>query len=156
MLKKSLFAVALVAMVAVMAQAGEIKIHDWPTTTNWDKEIITTVPVVMDVGYWVKIKDQDKLKIKMAQNNVDEFEGCDNMTVQCNFDLNLYASIASNGEVGGSYSTYFQESTTATQPVNAGQTTVHICAKLHDAKLLDTIVTSELQVATITISVTPQ
>ena len=28
---------------------------------------ITTIPVVMDVGYWVRIKDQDKLKITLKQ-----------------------------------------------------------------------------------------
>jgi len=49
MLKKSLFLVAAVAPLAVAAQAGEIKIHDWPM--SYIAQEITDIPVVLDVGY---------------------------------------------------------------------------------------------------------
>ena len=66
MLKKSLFAVALVALLAATVPAGEIKIHDWPTT--FVPQELTDIPVVMDVGYWVFIDKQGDLKIKLQQN----------------------------------------------------------------------------------------
>ena len=65
-MKKALFAVAAVALLAVAAQAGEIKYHEWPCAPI--PQEITTIPVVMDVGYWVRIKDQDKLKITLKQD----------------------------------------------------------------------------------------
>ncbi|MGE5295308.1 MAG: hypothetical protein ACM3VT_10820, partial [Solirubrobacterales bacterium] len=61
MKKKELFAVAVVALMAVVAQAGEIKFHEWPCAPV--PQEITTIPVVMDIGFWIRIKDQDKLQI---------------------------------------------------------------------------------------------
>ena len=85
-MKKALIALAVVALLAVSAQAGEIKSHEWPCA--FVSLEITSIPVVMDVGYWVKIKDQDKLKIKLVQDEADihKFKGCVDMVVECNFN----------------------------------------------------------------------
>jgi uncharacterized GH25 family protein len=81
-MKKALVAMAVVALLAVSVQAGEIKLHNWPCT--FVSVEITSIPVVMDVGYWVKIKDQDKLKIKLVQDETDihKFKGCVDMVVE--------------------------------------------------------------------------
>jgi hypothetical protein len=71
-MKKVLFAVAVVALVTMAAQAGELKYYSWPTGGFIPQEI-TTIPVKMDVGYWVRIKDQDKLEIKLQQISVHEY-----------------------------------------------------------------------------------
>jgi hypothetical protein len=94
MLKRSILAVAVVALLAVGVQAGEIKTHDWPCT--FVALEITSIPVVMDIGYYVRIKDQDKLKIKLVQDEQDihKFKGCVDMVVESNFNLVLSASIA--------------------------------------------------------------
>jgi uncharacterized lipoprotein YajG len=92
MLKKSLFVVAAVTLLAVAAQAGEIKIHSWPT--SYIPQEVTEIPVLMDVGYWVSIKDQDDLKIKLSQLNIHTYEGCTDMKVSCNFELTLSTSIS--------------------------------------------------------------
>ena len=150
MLKKSLFAVAAVALLAVAAQAGEIKIHNWPTT--FVPQELTDIPVVMDVGYWVSIKDQDKLQIKLTQKSIHTYEGCTDMTVQCNFNISLSCSISKTGAVPGDYGC--SVSPTA---IDAGTTTATVCASLNKADLGSTAGgTKNVHVATVTIKVVPR
>jgi hypothetical protein len=150
MLKKSLFVVALVAMLAVMAQAGEIKTHQWPTG-GYVPMKITEIPVTMDVGYWVKIVDQDKLKIKLNQDSIHEYQGCTAMKVQCNFNVILSCSITKNGSVPGDYACSI-----SAPAVNSPGATVDVCATLKKADLSATPGgTNNIQVATVIINVVP-
>lgn len=152
MLKKSLFVVALVAMLAVMAQAGEIKTHQWPTG-GYVPMKITEIPVTMDVGYWVRIVDQDALKIKMNQVQIHEYSGCTAMTVQCNFNVILSCSIspALNNPVPGDYSCSITNPT-----INSPGGTTDVCAKLLNANLGTTPGgTNNIHVATVIINVVP-
>jgi len=148
-MKKALFAVAAVALLAVAAQAGEIKIHDWPCTLT--PQIITQIPVVMDVGYWVQIPDQDKLKITLLQVSIHEYSGCTTMTVKTNATITVSATIAGTGAVPGDYSAWIDG--TATVPM--GSSSVKVCAKLLKADLSAHAPQSGLQVATVTIWVVP-
>ena len=158
MLKKSLFAVAVVTLLAAMAPAGEIKIHNWPTGGYIPQEL-TDIPVLMDIGFWCYIADQDKLKIKLAQtqqtaSGKHNYEGCTNVAIQCNFNMKLSCSIAGNGAVGGDFSSSV---TPNTLPVGGG--TVSVCAKLTNANLgTGGLVggTKDLRVATVTLKVVPQ
>jgi hypothetical protein len=150
MLKRSLIAVAAVAVLASIAPAGEIKIHNWPCA--FIPQEIAEIPVVMDIGYWVRIKDQDKLKIKLNQISVHEYEGCTDMKVECNFDITLSCSISPTGAVGGKYSCSLNGA-----DVNAPGGTVQVCAKLKDANLGDQPGGSKnVKVATVKISVVPR
>ena len=150
MLKKSLFVVAAVALLAVSAQAGEIKLHSWPTT--YVPQEITDIPVVMDVGYWVAIKDQDKLKIKLSQQSVHQYQGCTNMTVECNFNITLSCSITATGAVGGKYGC-----SVSPTDIDSPGGTAQVCATLNEAKLGDQAGgTTNVQVATVTIKVVPR
>jgi len=142
---------AVVALLAVGVQAGEIKLHEWPCT--FVSVEITSIPVVMDVGYWVKIKDQDKLKIKLIQDTADihKFKGCTDMVVENNFNLVLSCSISATGAVPGEYSC-------SVDPANvpAGGGTVKVCATLVKADLSKTPGNSkDVQVATVKIKVKP-
>jgi len=151
MLKRSLIAVAVVALLAVGVQAGEIKTHDWPC--QFVALEITSIPVVMDIGYYVRIKDQDKLKIKLVQDEVDihKFKGCTDMVVEANFNLVLSASISATGAVAGDYSVSLDPSS-----LNAPGGTVHVCATLANAVLTGQPAgTSDVQVATVKIKVKP-
>jgi len=150
MLKKSLFVVAAVALLAVAAQAGEIKQHSWPTT--YVPMEITEIPVTMDVGYWVAIQDQSKLSIKLQQKSIHTYEGCTDMTVKCNFNIKLSCSISKNNAVPGDYSC----SVTPTD-INTGGGVATVCAKLVNANLGSTPGgTNNVQVATVTIKVVPR
>jgi hypothetical protein len=150
-MKKALVAMAVVALLAVSVQAGEIKLHNWPCT--FVSVEITSIPVVMDVGYWVKIKDQDKLKIKLVQDETDihKFKGCVDMVVENNFNIVLSCSISATGAVPGDYSC-------SVDPANvpAGGGTVKVCATLTKADLSKTPGNSkDVQVATVKIKVKP-
>jgi hypothetical protein len=149
-MKKALFAVAAVALLAVAAQAGEIKLHQWPCTLTPVE--ITTIPVVMDVGYWVKIVDQDKLKITLGQVSIHEYSGCTNMTVKTNVAITLSTTIASTGDVPGTYSSWIDGSAN----IPMGTSTVKVCAKVKDADLSGVPGgTTGKQVASVTILVVP-
>jgi len=150
-MKKTLVAMAVVALLAVGVQAGEIKTHDWPC--SFVSLEITSIPVVMDIGYYVRIKDQDKLKIKLVQDESDihKFKGCVDMVVESNFNLVLSASISKTGAIAGDYSVTLDPSA-----ANAGSTTVKVCATLTNAVLTGQPAgTKDVQVATVKIKVKP-
>jgi hypothetical protein len=151
MLKRNVVAVTVAALLAAGVQAGEIKIHTWPVM--FVPLEITSIPVVMDVGFWVNIKDQDKLKIKLVQDDLDihKFKGCCDMVVENNFNLVLSCSISGTGAVPGDYSC-------SVDPANLppGGGTVKACATLMNADLSKTPGnTKDVQVATVKIKVKP-
>lgn len=151
MLKRSLIAVAVVALLAVGVQAGEIKTHEWPCT--FVALEITSIPVTMDIGYYIKIKDQDKLKIKLVQSETDihAFKGCTNMTVESNFAAVLSCSISKTGAIDGDYSCSVDPAN-----VGVGSTSVKVCAELKNANLTgQNAGTKDVQVATVKIKVKP-
>jgi hypothetical protein len=154
MLKRSLVAVAVVALLAMTVQAGEIKTHTWPC--DFKALEITSIPVVMDIGYYIKIKDQDKLKIKLVQDTTDlhKFTGCTNMTVESNFNAQLSCSITKTGVIAGDYSC----SITGGGVIPPGSSTVQVCATLANAVLGTSSALAgqtDVQVATVKISVKP-
>jgi hypothetical protein len=152
MMKGCLTTAALIAILAVGAQAGEIKTHEWPC--QFVALEITSIPVVMDVGYYVRIKNQESLRIKLVQDETDihKFKGCTNMTVESNFNLALSCSISKTGAIDGSYSCSVDPTN-----CNAGSTTVQVCATLTNANLTGQPAgTKDVQVATVKIKVKPQ
>jgi len=150
-MKKVLISLAVVALLAVGVQAGEIKTHSWPC--QYVSLEITSIPVVMDIGYYIKIKDQDKLKIKLVQDELDihKFKGCTDMVVESNFNAVLSASISKTGAIAGDYAVSIDPST-----ANKGSTTVKVCATLTNANLTGQDAgTKDVQVATVKIKVKP-
>jgi len=151
MLKKSLFVLTLVAVLAGMSQAGEIKVHEWPLTWSYTYQEVTTIPVKMDVGFWLNIPNQDQLVINLEQDSIHSYSGCTQMTVQCNFDVALKTTIASTGEIGGDYS-----SSVTPDQLASGGGTVDVCASLANANLGDKPGgTSNVHVADVTVWVAP-
>ena len=151
MLKRSILIVAAATLLATGVQAGEIKTHDWPVQFIFLE--ITSIPVVMDIGYYIRIKDQDKLRIKLVQDELDihKFKGCVDMVVESNFNAVLSASISKTGAVDGDYSVTLDTST-----ANKGSTTVKVCATLTKAALqMQDAGTKDVQVATVKIKVKP-
>lgn len=151
MMKGFLTIAAVIAILAVGAQGGEIKTHEWPC--QFISLEITSIPVVMDVGYYVRIKNQDSLRIKLVQDELDihKFKGCTDMVVESNFNCILSASITKTGAIDGSYSVSLD-----TTNCNAGSTTVKVCATLTNANLTGQPAgTKDVQVATVKIKVKP-
>jgi hypothetical protein len=155
MLKRSLVAVAVVALLAMTVQAGEIKTHTWPC--DFKALEITSIPVLMDIGYYIKIKDQDTLKIKLIQDTLinTKFSGCTNMKIESNFAFTISCSITKTGAIDGTYTCAI---TGGGVGIPAGSNTVEVCATLVNAVLGVSGVpagSTNVQVATVKISVKP-
>lgn len=153
MLKKSLFVAVAVAMLAVSAQAGEIKVHEWPTA--WVAQELGVIPVTMNIGYWVALKSQNNNKIKMSQTDTNSFSGCTNVTVANNFALTLTSSIAQTGPVNGNYGTNFGPGINSVD-LSPGSNSVQVCASLTGADLKDAAPHEDVTVAQVTLYVKPQ
>jgi len=143
-------AAAIAAALTAPAPAGEIKFHEWPVA--FIPQEVTTIPVLMDVGFYILIRDQDQLKIRLKQTTIKDYDGCTDMVIVSNFDLTLSCSISSTGKVPGDYSC-------SVSPANidspGGTTTV--CAKLTNANLgLVPGGTKDVHVANVTIKVVPR
>jgi hypothetical protein len=138
MLKKALFVVAVVAILGAVAQAGEVKKEGgWPYTPVYTQVEIPDlmIPVKMDIGYWVHIKDQDSLRdngIKMTQDSIHTYSGCRTVNVECNFKVKLIPSIAAPAGTTaiGKFSASF---TPAIIEPSGGST--QLCATLTEANL---------------------
>jgi hypothetical protein len=153
MLKKSLFVVAALAMLAVTAQAGTIKTHTWPTT--FVPQELTTIPVYMDVGYYIEVKDQHKIGITLSQVSVKDFEGCTDIKVENNFALTLTCSIAQDGVVGGKFSCDFGGGV-GSLDLEPGANEVHVCAYLKDADVKNSNPSANVKVANVKLYVVPR
>jgi len=104
MLKKSILGVVLLALVAMPAYAGHIKATGWPCEFKFLD--ICEIPITMNIGLYVEILDQDKLKIELDQDDIDTYSGCCTIQIKSNFDLILGCYVIDNDAskaMGGSF-----------------------------------------------------
>jgi hypothetical protein len=129
MLKKSLIAIAVLA-IALPVVAGDLKVHDpWPT--SYVKQKITTIDVILDVGYYIHVKDQKPIEIYQdtgASDPYKTYKGCKTTDVVSNFEAKLSGSFNKTSAAGGDWSAKFNGSSTGTIP--AGVTPVEICVSV--------------------------
>jgi hypothetical protein len=100
MAQKILAVIAWVAVSTATASAGEIRLPSWPS--RYQPLEILDVPVVMDLGFFVRIKDPGP--IKLQQQSINIYSGCVNLLVESNFDLRLDSKVVPTGAVPGMYS----------------------------------------------------
>jgi len=153
MLKRSIIAILAVAVLATVAQAGYIKTHSWPT--RYVEQELMSIPVKIDVGYYVRVADQNKV-IKMSQVTSApwNFTGNCTINVKANFNLTLSAVCTSKGVAtadswGASVNPANVDSGIATDVV--------VTATATNLKVENIPAgTSNLEVATVKISVVPR
>lgn len=87
MLKKALFAIAVVGLLAVVASAGELKVHDWDTTTATEtitetrtivtpvQEHLATLDIIMDIPYFVSLHPQDPIEVFQVKKEIHHWAG---------------------------------------------------------------------------------
>ena len=129
MFRGRLVIVGLAVLVAVAAQAGEIKVHNWPVQYRYVPQEVTSIGVVMDVGFWIEIVNQNDV-IKLQQVSFRQYEGCLDLQVKCNFNLSFSCEIVPTGTVAGTYSCAFLNS-----DVDAPGGVTTLCARLEDANI---------------------
>jgi len=152
MLKKSLIAIAVLA-ITMPAVAGQIKIHDpWPTELK--KVEVCKIDVLMDVGYWIKVDNQDPFWVSQDSASSDPYhtyKGCKKTDVLSNFNAQLIIDVAAKSAAGGNWS-----GTATPSVVPPGTTNVEICVtgtKVAIEKL--TGGTKKVKVAEVTVKVLP-
>jgi hypothetical protein len=131
MLKKSLIAIAVLA-IALPAVAGDLKVHDpWPTTYVPQK--ITTIDVILDVGYYIHVKDQKPIEIYQDTSASDPYKtysGCKKTDIVSNFEAKLSGKVTAKSQAGGTWWSKFaiqDGDPTSSLVIPAGKTNVNIC-----------------------------
>ena len=102
MLKKCLIAIALVAFLAATVQAdtSQYKGDPWPWPFKWKKVEICSIPVYMEIGWWIEVKDCQDLEIILKQVPCNElhmkdttdwpcYQGCEDVKIRANFEAEL-------------------------------------------------------------------
>ena len=144
-----LLVIGSIVLLATAVQAGEIKVHEWPT--QFIPLEVTTYPVVMDIGFWMEIVNQFDV-IKLSQVTIHKYEGCIDVKVKTNFNLLLSCSIAPTGTVAGTYT-----ATLTDAAISPPYGVAKLCVKLENANLTNVPGGSKnVHVASVTIRVVPR
>ena len=112
------------------------------------------IPVVMDVGMYVEILDMRNLSIKLKQVEFDTYEGCTEIRIKSNFDLQLGCKVKSTGMVPGEYSCSIDNPKV---PLDLSENVVvrNVCVKAENVKTLYAAPGLDVHVADVTITVMP-
>lgn len=150
MSRRSLLIIALLVVVcASAAPAGEIKFHFWPVAPV--PQEIAAVPVLLDVGFWIRIVNQDAI-IRLRQITIHTYEGCVDLLVQTNTNIRLSCTITPTQVVPGTYTCSISP---ADISIPGGVAT--LCARLTNAHLGGVPGgTRNVHVATVTVRVVPR
>jgi hypothetical protein len=136
MVKKSIFAITLIGMLATVSMAQDIQMPSgqYKTDTCWPFEFIPQdicrIPIVMEVGMFVEILDCNKKKIVLKQLDCTEigkgvgdfpcYRGCTGISVRANIDVQLSVKLYRVGDVisttfgNPNWSAYFTNDNSAT------------------------------------------
>jgi len=176
MVKKSLIVIAVVALIAATAQAGDIFTKDKDVSYKEDGRWpyvyipveICKFPVYMEVGYFVTIEDCEKLEIVLEQVNCSGdngigkssgdfpcYLGCEKFEARSNFDAIFGAELKKIGGVLDKTDIYFSEDDDNEIPGDGSWHDVEICIKAWKAKIYKAEPDDEVEVGEVTITVKP-
>jgi len=113
MVKKCLIAIALLAFLATTVQAGDDAENPWKFDDHWPwvylELEICQIPVYMDVGMYVDMKDCGKKEIILKQVSCDTigkgsgdfpcYKGCVKFQIRANFEVKLNTKLYKIGPV---------------------------------------------------------
>jgi len=153
MLRRSFIAVILLSLLPVLIQAtGRTRSFD---SIIYLPQKRCVIPVKMDIGMYVEILDMEKLSIKLKQLDFDTFEGCTNIRIKSNFDLELGCKVKPTGMVAGEYSCSFDDPKV---PLDLSENVVvrEICVRADKVKTLFAAPGKDIHVADVTITIIPE
>ena len=135
MLKKSLIVIAMLA-IALPAVAGDLKVHGFNSRTVYDMATIPNkLKVVLDVGYYLHVLDQNDIKVKQDSSADDPYRtyvGCATRNFLTNFPADVKATIKGSGSpAGGEWSVTLSDGVETGKQITIpqGTTPVDICVK---------------------------
>jgi hypothetical protein len=178
MIKKSLIAIALVAFLATTVQAASPYIkQDWNRIwIAWPYEYkalpICTVPVYMNIGNYVQIKDCHKLKLELIQIDCEGlpddilkgddpskffpcYHDCSTLEIRSNFEVKLGAKLTKIGPVLKDTKVYYDNPGDVVGP-SADYIKTDLCMYAWKAEIWEaTTPANDVHVADIEITVKP-
>lgn len=185
MVKRTLIAIAVVALLATTANAftewtftagdhAAVKVDGkenptirWPYEINYTALDICTMPVKMHVGMYVRIIDCDKKKIILEQVPCSEvgkgddkypcYKDCEEFVAQANFPAEFGTKLAKN-DAGDAIIGGWEAYYDGgnTIPGDGSENTLKVCVKSWEAKLYNHAPGEEITVGSLTITVKPQ
>lgn len=183
MVKKSLIAIAVVALIAATVQAGDFdgvyfdegtKDVSYKQDGKWPHVYIEVdickFPVYMDVGYYVTIKDCEKLELTLKQvscESIDQddedfpcYSGCvenedPGFKARSNFDAIFGADLEKIGDVLDKTKVYFEDDD-KTIPGDGEWHKLVICIDAWKTNIYEAGPDNEVEVGEVTITVKPE
>ena len=186
MVKRTLIAIAVVALLATSLQAAlgpephygtrvqdgqhtGIKVNPEDMTIGWPFEYVAldlcTIPVKMEIGYYVEVHKCNELQIKLVQVDCADlvkhanetwpcYQDCTDVTIRSNFEVKLGLNKAKIGNVLDAWDAYIKGDVATVGP---GEDTITICVEAWKARLFesDAAAGSVVNVGTVTITVKP-
>ena len=172
MLKKSLFVVILAALSVgayardyVTPEGSKVdweydgasaerkaESYNWPAT--YEYQDICTIPVRMDVGFWIKTNGCKDLKLNLKQVEIHKYSGSVDCSISCNVNIKLSVSWSKdpNVNLGG----YGSSVGVSPSTLDAPGGTVTISLTLSNVNLSNLQGgQNSLQVGTVTLKVRP-
>jgi len=152
MLRKSLIVAALLLLMPMSIQAKSVRRYlGFPLYLPSDTCVI---PVTMDVGMYVEILDVRSYSIKLQQVAFGTFEGCTDIRIKSNFDLELMCKIKPTGRVPGDYSCWIDNPKV---PLDLSENVAvrKVCVKADNVKVLYVPPGEDIHVANVTVTVIP-
>lgn len=161
MLKKSLFAVALVAVLALPTMAGELKVHGWAVTCEYTKVALDEIDVMLKMPYYIKIEQPSTIQLAQMTDSIDDWTGVallangNKPKAVANFNACLSVSIVltADGTTLAPSATTASISPATLAPLTVTEMT--ITATLSDVDLDKLAVCTNYKVAVVTIWVIP-
>jgi hypothetical protein len=152
MLRKILSAAILLSLLPVSMEArSRIRVFD---SILYTPQKMCVIPVMMDVGTYVEILDIEKLSIKLKQVDFETFEGCTEIRIRNNFDLELGCIVEPTGLVPGKYSCWIDDKKVPLELSNDFRVR-KVCVKAEKVKLLYTAPGIDVHVADVTVTIVP-
>ncbi len=153
MLRKSLIGVTLLLVLPISMQAKILRSGFGSLLYLPEKKCV--IPVVMDIGMYVEILDVQSLSIKLQQVTFDTYEGCTEIRIKSNFDLELGCKVKSTGMVPGKYSCSIDNPKV---PLDLSENVAvrNVCVKAEKVKILYTAPGLDVHVADVTVTVMPE
>ena len=156
MLRKILIAAVLLSLLPVSMQArsrsrSSIRVFD---SVLFTPQKTCVIPVLMDIGTYVEILDIEKLSIKLKQVGFETFEGCTEIRIRNNFDLELGCIVEPTGLVPGKYSCWINDKKVPLELSNDFRVR-KVCVRAEKVKLLYTAPGIDVHVADVTVTIVP-
>lgn len=167
MLKKSIIALAIAALTISTVKGGDPAIKkdgDWP----WQYKAIDLckIPVYMEVGHYVQLKECDKREIKLLQVDCTSigrdsgdfpcYSDCEDIEVRANFPAIFGASLSKIGPILQDTKVYWKDGKNQIYGSTGDWEKLTICLDAWNAEIWRAAEPSEhAQVGEITINVKP-